>query len=125
MTTVPVPEWPRIEAVARPDGTGELTIDGISYPVQASTVEEARLTILARIADTAAELQRPVRVLASEPDGQWPLIVHPDGRVQADDGTVDAWRVPRGDSPRAGRAAMRRVRVRVTSRAAVKIRTRL
>lgn len=92
MTTVPVPEWPRIEAVARPDGTGELTIDGISYPVQASTVEEARLTILARIADTAAELQRPVRVLASEPDGQWPLIVHPDGRVQADDGTVDAVR---------------------------------
>lgn len=86
MTTAPVPEWPRIEAVARPDGSGELTIDGTSYPVQASTVEEARLTILARIADTAAELQRPVRVLASEPDGQWSLIVHPDGRVQADDG---------------------------------------
>ncbi|MFD6142298.1 hypothetical protein [Promicromonospora sp. NPDC060271] len=86
MTTAPVPEWPRIEAVARPDGTGELTIDGIGYPVQAPTVEEARLRILARIADTAAELKRPVRVLASEPDGQWPLIVHPDGRVQADDG---------------------------------------
>jgi hypothetical protein len=86
MTTAPVPEWPRIEAVARPDGSGELTIDGTSYPVQAPTVEEARLTILARIADTAAELQRPVRVLASEPDGQWSLIVHPDGRVQADDG---------------------------------------
>lgn len=86
MTTAPVPEWPRIEAVARPDGTGELTIDGTSYPVQAPTVEEARLTILSRIADTAADLQRPVRVLASEPDGQWSLIVHPDGRVQADDG---------------------------------------
>lgn len=86
MTTAPVPEWPRIEAVARPDGTGELTIDGVGYPVQAPTVEEARLMILARIADTAAELRRPVRVLASEPDGQWPLIVHPDGRVQADDG---------------------------------------
>jgi hypothetical protein len=86
MTTAPVPEWPRIEAVARPDGTGELMIDGIGYPVQAPTVEEARLMILARVADTAAELQRPVRVLASEPDGQWPLIVHPDGRVQADDG---------------------------------------
>jgi hypothetical protein len=86
MTTAPVPEWPRIEAVARPDGTGELTIDGITYPVQAPTVEEARLMVLARIADTAAELQRPVRVLAIELDGQWPLIVHPDGRVQADDG---------------------------------------
>ncbi|MEU4383901.1 hypothetical protein [Promicromonospora sp. NPDC023805] len=95
MTTAPVPEWPRIEAVARPDGTGELTIDGTSYPVQASTVEEARLAILARIADTAAELQRPVRVLASEPDGQWSLIVHPDGRVQADDG------VPAGPAPSA------------------------
>ncbi|MGI5186650.1 hypothetical protein ACQEVI_00705 [Promicromonospora sp. CA-289599] len=86
MTTAPVPEWPRIEAVARPDGTGELTIDGVTYPVQAPTVEEVRLMVLARIADTAAELQRPVRVLAIELDGQWPLIVHPDGRVQADDG---------------------------------------
>jgi hypothetical protein len=85
MTTAPVPEWPHIEAVARPDGTGELTIDGASYPIQAPTIEEARLAILARIVDTAAELQRPVRVLASEPDGQWPLIVHPDGRIRADD----------------------------------------
>ncbi|GAA4689735.1 hypothetical protein APR04_002680 [Promicromonospora umidemergens] len=85
MISAPVPEWPRIEAVARPDGTGELTIDGTSHPIQALTVEEARLTILTRIADTAAELQRPVRALASGPDGQWPLIVHPDGRVQADE----------------------------------------
>ncbi|MEV0953719.1 hypothetical protein [Promicromonospora sp. NPDC050249] len=87
MTTAPVPEWPRVEAVARPDGTGELTIDGTSHSIQAVTIEEARLAILSRIADTAAELQRPVRVLASEPDGQWSLIVHPDGRVQADDGS--------------------------------------
>ncbi|PUB25417.1 hypothetical protein C8K30_107163 [Promicromonospora sp. AC04] len=85
MTSDSVPEWPRIEAVARLDGTGELTIDGISHPIQALTVEEARLTILTRIADTAAELRRPVRALASGPDGEWPLIVHPDGRVQADD----------------------------------------
>lgn len=86
MTTAPVPEWPRVEAVARHDGTGELMIDGTSHSIQAVTIEEVRLAILARIADTAAELQRPVRVLASEPDGQWSLIVHPDGRVQADDG---------------------------------------
>jgi MinD-like ATPase involved in chromosome partitioning or flagellar assembly len=83
-TTSVVPNWPQIEAVTRPDGTGELTINGTSHPIQASTIEEARQTIITRIADTAAKLQRPVRALASGPDGQWPLIVHPDGDVQPD-----------------------------------------
>ena len=92
MTSASVPVWPRIEAVTRPDGTGELTINGTSHPIQAPTVEEARQMILTRIADTAAELQRPVRALASGPDGQWPLIVHPDGRVEADD-SRPAWAI--------------------------------
>ena len=83
--TSSVPPWPRIEAVTRPDGTGEFTIDGTSHPIQAATVEEARQTILARIADTAAKIGRPVRVTTSGPDGQRLLIVHPDGAVQADD----------------------------------------
>lgn len=92
MTSASVPVWPRIEAVTRPDGTGELTIDGTSHPIQAPTVEEARQAILTRIADTAAELRRPVRALASGPDGHWPLIVHPDGRVEDDD-SRPAWAI--------------------------------
>jgi MinD-like ATPase involved in chromosome partitioning or flagellar assembly len=84
-TTTSVPVWPVIEAVTRPDGTGELTINGTSHPIQAPTIEEARQKILDRIAETAAKLQRPVRALASGPDGQWPLIVHPDGDVEPDD----------------------------------------
>ncbi|MFC8798098.1 hypothetical protein ACFT2C_10245 [Promicromonospora sp. NPDC057138] len=101
MTTESVPVWPRIEAVTRSDGTGELTIDGTSHPIQAPTIEEARQTILTRIADTAAELRRPVRALASGPDGQWPLMVHPDGRVEDDD-SRPAWAIgPIAPSPSA------------------------
>src|SRR5690606_17066303 len=47
--------------------------------------EDARAAIVAVIAETAAKVNRPVRVSATGPDGTWPLIVHPDGTVEADE----------------------------------------
>lgn len=84
----PVPVWPRIEAITRADGSGELTINGTSEPVQTRDVDDAREVIIRRIAATAAKLGRPVRVATTGPEGDWPLIVHPDGTVEEDpDGT--------------------------------------
>jgi hypothetical protein len=78
----PVPNWPRIEAITRADGTGEVTINGTSHPVDGGrdTID----AILARVTDTAAKLRRPVRVTTSGHDGEWKLIVHPDGHVEED-----------------------------------------
>jgi len=84
-TTSTVPTWPRIEAVTRPDGSGEVTINGTSHPVETTNLDEARAAILALVTRTAAKVNRPVRVTATGPDGRWPLIVHPDGSVEADE----------------------------------------
>lgn len=87
-----VPTWPRVQAVVRADGTGEVTVNGTSHPVHADTVDDARAAVLDRVTQLAAgPLGRPVRVDTRDPDGQWQLIVHPDGHVDdfATDGPAD------------------------------------
>lgn len=79
-----VPAWPKIAAVVRADGSGEVTINGTSHAVDADTIDAARAAVLARVTETATKVGRPVRVTTSSPDGEFPLIVHPDGNVVAD-----------------------------------------
>ncbi|MEE6289289.1 AAA family ATPase [Georgenia sp. MJ173] len=96
MTTKTVTSWPRIQAVTREDGTGEVIINGTSRPIETTHAEDARAAIVAVITETAAKVNRPVRVTASGPDGTWPLIVHPDGTVEADqDAEAPSQRRPR------------------------------
>ena len=85
MSSIEVPTFPKIEARTHANGSGEVTINGTSYPIETTTLEDARAAILARVAETAGKMQRPVRVTTTGPDGEWPLIVHPDGSVEADD----------------------------------------
>lgn len=79
-----IPTWPKIEALTRPDGSGEITINGTSHAIDTNTVAAARREILRRVVDTAAKMNRPVRVTTSGPDGNWPIIVHPNGTVEPD-----------------------------------------
>lgn len=76
--------WPKVEAHARPDGSGEVVINGVNYPVETSTLDEARQAIIAKVTETATDLGRPVRVTTHDEDGIWPLIVGPDGTVSED-----------------------------------------
>lgn len=89
MTTF-IPAYPRIEAILRRDGTGELTLNGTSRQLVASTVEQLRAGIITRCAATAATLRRPVRVHVSDVEANYNLAIHPDCLVQelAPDGTV-------------------------------------
>lgn len=79
-----VPAWPAIRALTRADGSGEVTINGTSHPVTTTSLDDARAQVIVLVAQTASRLGRPVRLLTSGPDGDWPLIVHPDGTVEAD-----------------------------------------
>ena len=80
-----VPAWPRIEAITREDGSGEVTITGTSHPIQTTNLEDARAAIISLVAETATKVARPVRVTANGPEGRWRLIVHPDATVEADE----------------------------------------
>jgi MinD-like ATPase involved in chromosome partitioning or flagellar assembly len=79
-----IPTWPTIQAITRPDGTGELTINGTSYPIQAATVHEARNEIIRRVTDTASKLGQAVHLATTGPEGQFPIVVHPDGQIEPD-----------------------------------------
>ena len=76
-----------LSAVIRPDGTAELIVDETPQPIQTTLVEDARREIVRRAAEIAALLDGPVHVTVHEPDGDWPLLVHPDGRVDSDEGS--------------------------------------
>ncbi|PYF96378.1 MinD-like ATPase involved in chromosome partitioning or flagellar assembly [Georgenia satyanarayanai] len=90
MTTKPVAAWPRIHATTREDGSGEVIINGTARPIETSRPEDARAAIVELVTETAAKVDRPVRLTATGPDGTWPLIVHPDGTVEADEDTEQA-----------------------------------
>lgn len=81
MSSDTVPRWPRIDAIVREDGSGEVTIDGTFHPITTGSLEEARVEVLRRVTENAAEVGRPVRASATGPEGLWNLIVHPDGTV--------------------------------------------
>ncbi|MBT2550910.1 chromosome partitioning protein ParA [Arthrobacter sp. ISL-65] len=74
-------DFPKINAVLRTNGTGEVTINGTSHAIEAND-EAAVLTDAIRlITETAVQLGRPVRVSTTDPDGHGLIIVSPEGAV--------------------------------------------
>lgn len=64
-------------------GTGSLTIDGTLRALRAPDLDTARDRARQIIAERAAELDRPITTTASEPDGTWTVVIHPDGAITA------------------------------------------
>lgn len=64
-------------------GTGSLTIDGTLRALRAPDLAAARDRARQIIAERAAELDRPITTTASEPDGTWTVVIHPDGAITA------------------------------------------
>ncbi|MFJ4264688.1 chromosome partitioning protein ParA [Paenarthrobacter nicotinovorans] len=74
-------DFPKIDAVLRANGTGEVTINGTSHAIQAEGEAAVLSQALQLITDTAAQLGRPVRVSTTDPDGQGLIVVSPEGIV--------------------------------------------
>ncbi|MCQ9165504.1 chromosome partitioning protein ParA [Arthrobacter sp. STN4] len=74
-------DFPKIHAVLRTNGTGEVTINGTSHPIQADDEAAVLREALRLITDTAAHLGRPVKVTTTDPDGQGLIVVSPEGHV--------------------------------------------
>lgn len=71
-----------IIATAREDGTGTVTLDGTHRDVTTDSLDQARTALLALVAEEARKAGRPLTVIARGPDGEWPLLVHPNGQAQ-------------------------------------------
>ncbi|WP_162925061.1 MinD/ParA family ATP-binding protein [Mycetocola zhujimingii] len=78
-----VPTFPRIEATVLPDATGTVVINGNVQPVAGADDQAVREAILERVASTAREVGRAVRLTTRDALGEQLLAVHPDGRVEA------------------------------------------
>lgn len=76
--------WPRVQGTINEDGTGEVTISGSVHPVSTDSLDDARTAIVGLVAETARKLGRDVRATMTDPDGQWPLVIHGDGTVEPD-----------------------------------------
>lgn len=108
-----VPDWPHPVVSVRPDG---IDIDGQPVDLPPGVPPEsaqARQFALRAVAARYAELNRPFKVRARDPDGTgWDLIVTPDGSVApASDEPAE---YPGGKAPRR-RGGRRRARPRATA----------
>ncbi|MEW1808420.1 chromosome partitioning protein ParA [Pseudarthrobacter sp. NPDC080039] len=74
-------DFPKINAVLRANGTGEVTINGTSHAIEAADEAAVLSKALRLITETAAQLGRPVQVSTTDPDGQGLIIVSPEGVV--------------------------------------------
>ncbi|WP_285251207.1 chromosome partitioning protein ParA [Pseudarthrobacter sp. fls2-241-R2A-168] len=74
-------DFPKINAVLRTNGTGEVTINGTSHAIEAADEAAVLSDALRIITETAAQLGRPVRVSTTDPDGHGLIIVSPEGVV--------------------------------------------
>jgi len=73
-------------AIARPDGTGEMLVDGVSHPVRATSVDAARQDCSGYVFhEVVQNLGRAVRVEARDSEATRFLVLHPSGEVTADE----------------------------------------
>ncbi|WP_298459124.1 chromosome partitioning protein [uncultured Cellulomonas sp.] len=69
-------------AVIHPDGAAEVALAGVVQQFAAQDLARVAGNITEYIAERAAGDGRPVRVELQDPDGEWLLVVHPDGTVE-------------------------------------------
>ncbi|MFT4234700.1 MAG: AAA family ATPase [Microbacterium sp.] len=75
-----------LSAQIHADGSAVFTVDETPQQIATTRVEDARREIVRRAAEIAAVIDAPMPLVVNEPDGSWPMIVHPDGRVDSDEG---------------------------------------
>jgi len=71
-----------LHATIHPDGSAVLVIDETPSEIHTQHAEDARREIVRLTAEIARQLDAPIRVIVTEPDGEWPLVVDGDERVE-------------------------------------------
>ncbi|WP_104126339.1 cobalamin biosynthesis protein CobQ [Cryobacterium sp. Y57] len=72
-----------IVATVQTDTTGEVTIDGSSHRVTSADEAGVREEIIGLVVETARRRGQSVLLQVSDEQGDWPLTVHPNGRVES------------------------------------------
>ncbi|WP_348786999.1 AAA family ATPase [Leifsonia sp. NPDC080035] len=76
---LPLP--PHLSARFGTDATGELVVDGAREEFAEASTDHLREAVLRRVGEIAASVGRPVQLMVSDEEGDWLLVVHPDGSI--------------------------------------------
>jgi MinD-like ATPase involved in chromosome partitioning or flagellar assembly len=76
-----VPVSPHLSVRLDPDATGELLVDGAPEWFSEPSTEQLREAVLGRVGQIAANAGHPVQLTVSDEEGDWLLVVHPDGSI--------------------------------------------
>jgi MinD-like ATPase involved in chromosome partitioning or flagellar assembly len=71
-----------LNATIHPDGSAVLVVDETPHAISTTSAEDARREIVHLTAQIARQLDTPIRVIVTEPDGTWPLVVDGDEHVE-------------------------------------------
>ncbi|GAA2175845.1 hypothetical protein GCM10009846_27320 [Agrococcus versicolor] len=77
----PIVPQTRIRAEIRQDGSGVLDVNGTHRHLERGGFPQTRTAIVSHAAEFAAALRRPIGVSITGADGDWDIVVHPDGSV--------------------------------------------
>ncbi|TDW18040.1 hypothetical protein [Kribbella kalugense] len=92
-----IPSWPKVTIRLYDDHNAEVKIAGRSHPINHHDPRQAAIQL---VAERAAQLGRSVKATAVESDGaSWPLVIHPDGQVEAVDADAARGRGSGGKKP--------------------------
>ncbi|NAZ84567.1 chromosome partitioning protein [Kineococcus indalonis] len=81
--TTEVPTFPLVDVWVDADGSADIAINGRCFTVRAGTVDDAVAQSVQLIAERAAQpVGRAVLVTTTDPDGDWRLVISPDGTVR-------------------------------------------
>lgn len=81
-STNAIPSFPHVLAITRPDGTGEVTINGTSHPINATDTVSARTACLDYVQTWVVDrIVRTVRIEARDHTGTHHLYLHVGGQV--------------------------------------------
>ncbi|MDJ0348871.1 chromosome partitioning protein [Cryobacterium sp. PH29-G1] len=72
-----------VVATVQTDTTGEVTIDGYRHGVTGADEAGVREEIIGLVVETARSRRQSVLLHVSDEQGDWPLTVHPNGRVES------------------------------------------
>ena len=72
-----------LRAVIHSDGSAVFTVDETPERIGTTAAEDGRREVVERAAAIAARIGAPVSLVVEEPDGVFPLLVHPDGEVES------------------------------------------
>ncbi|WP_432524021.1 chromosome partitioning protein [Kineococcus sp. SYSU DK006] len=81
--TTEVPTFPLVDVWVDADGSADIAINGRCFTVRAGNVDDAVAQSVQLIAERAAQpVGRAVLVTTTDPDGDWRLVISPDGTVR-------------------------------------------